>query len=60
MATYRFGHDPAFGVVRDVAVEPSGDILVLSQAPSPTAVPRFRVTRCDYRGTAKRDLELGE
>jgi hypothetical protein len=51
MEIYQFLLDPAYGRLFDLAVDESGDILVLTleaQLPDPT--PHPFITRCDYRG----------
>jgi hypothetical protein len=58
METYRFRHGPESGLVRDLAIDDSGDILVLSHDPTRTGPTPFRLTRCDYRGIAKAPVEV--
>jgi hypothetical protein len=55
MEVYRFGDDARLGIVRDLAVLPDGDILLLS-LPSVTAAPVL--LRCDYRGEPKQRIPL--
>lgn len=48
MQTFTFGIAPEFGRPVDVAVEPSGDILVATNGPK-----GFSIVRLDYRGVPK-------
>ena len=51
MEVYRFDVDPHIGGVYDLAIEPSGDILLLTvKSISGQKLPHWEVTRCDYRG----------
>jgi hypothetical protein len=51
MEIYRFLADPELGVILDLVVEPSGDLLVLSSGLDRDFGLEGRVlTRCDYRG----------
>src|SRR4030042_2669626 len=45
MEVYRFGEDFAIGHIIDIAVEKSGDILLLSYKDS-----KSTISRCNYRG----------
>ncbi len=51
MEEYEFDEDPVAGQVVDLAMEESGDILILShpQAPTP-GEPSWFIRHCDYRG----------
>lgn len=53
MEVYRFDYDPTLGVVVDVAVEESGDILVLAQQGA-----KFRLVRCNFRAEPVAPIEL--
>lgn len=55
MQTYAFTIDPALGRPIDVAVEPSGDILVGAMKEAGGA---FVLLRFDYRGTAKGTVDI--
>jgi len=55
MEIYRFGDDARLGIVRDLAVLPDGDILLLS-LPSLHDAPEL--LRCDYRGEPKQRIAL--
>ena len=57
MEVYRFGVDADLGFVRDVAIDESGDILILSHDLPPAT--GYHITRCDYRGKVKAALEPG-
>jgi hypothetical protein len=51
MEIYQFLLDPAYGRLFDLAVDESGDILVLTlQAELPDPIPHPFITWCDYRG----------
>jgi hypothetical protein len=59
MEVYRFTADAALGLVTDLAVEPSGDLLVLSQARQEgTRRQVSLLTRCDYRGEPQERVEF--
>jgi DNA-binding beta-propeller fold protein YncE len=58
METYRFGSDADAGLIRDLAIDRTGEILVLSHDVVPTLGP-FRLTRCDYRGQPLATIEVG-
>ncbi len=55
MEVYRFGIDSDLGQIRDVAIDETGDILVLSHDLPPAR--GYHITRCDYRGRAKTALD---
>lgn len=51
MEIYTFDHDPAMGTIFDMAVDESGDLLLLTLSfDAPQAGPDWFITRCDYRG----------
>jgi len=59
MEIYRFGPEHGLGLVRDLEVEPSGDILVLSHQSARAGVDTtYTVTRCDYRGQPLQVIEI--
>ena len=54
MEVFRFGPDPRLGVIYDVVVDRSGDLLVLSPGLGRTdAWTGTHVVRCNYRGEPK-------
>ncbi len=53
MEVYRFGDDLELGRLVDVAVEPDGNILLLSYRND-----RFAVTRCNFRGEPGERIEI--
>ena len=53
MEVYRFDYDPGMGVVVDVAVDESGDIIVLAQQGA-----KFRLVRCNFRAEPVASIEL--
>jgi len=51
MENYEFKLDPRYGSIYDIAVEETGDILLLTLDRSvPGPLPSWSITRCDYRG----------
>lgn len=51
MEIYRFDVDPGVGTIFDLAVEESGDLLLLGLSLDPsTSGPGWSISRCDYRG----------
>ena len=51
MEIYRFDADPGVGTVFDLAVEESGDLLLLGLSLDPArSGPGWSISRCDYRG----------
>lgn len=58
MEIYQFAPLPDTGLVRDLAVEESGSILMLTHLMTPGEPPAISVTRCDYRGDALHPLVL--
>jgi DNA-binding beta-propeller fold protein YncE len=53
MEIYRFGDDGRLGTILDVAVEPDGDILVLSRT-----LAGHAVIRCNFKGEPLTTVEL--
>ncbi len=51
MEVFRFGDDLDLGLLVDVAVEPDGNILLLSRVND-----RFTVTRCNFRGEPRAEI----
>lgn len=53
MEIFTFGEDLEIGIIRDVAVEGNGNILLLSYDRN-----NFRITRCNFRGEPKSRIEI--
>lgn len=59
MEIFAFGYGPEYGAIRDLAVDESGDILLLSLNVLDTKdMPRVAIVRCDYRGEVKETSAL--
>lgn len=60
MEIFQFSHDAmASGSISDLAVDKSGDVLILSyRPPAPDRPGGAQVTRYDYRGEAERIVEV--
>jgi hypothetical protein len=60
MEIYEFGQNPEFGSLRDLVVDETGDILILSYDMSdPAAGPRGSILRLSYRGELENRFWLG-
>lgn len=59
MEIFEFSRVPEIGSVIDVAVDESGDVLLLSLAPVENATGlRVLLTRCNYRGEPKGEIRI--
>lgn len=53
MEVFRFGEDPAFGRILDLAADGDGELFILSYDPLPPSGsprPAYSLLRCDFRG----------
>ncbi len=59
MEIHRFGADGSFGIIRGLAVQPDGRIVVLAYDPmSSPETPKWSLVWCDYRGTPVSTIPL--
>ena len=59
MEIHRFGEDGSFGIIRGLAVQPDGRIVVLAYDPTSSPErPKWSLVWCDYRGTPVSTIPL--